>query len=40
VKKASKKEVEADVLVVGGMIGFKCWHMVGCDEGMYITPQN
>jgi hypothetical protein len=31
-KKASKKEAEAGVLEMGG-------GMVGCVEGMYITPQ-
>jgi hypothetical protein len=31
--KASKKKAGAGVLEMGG-------EMVGCDEGMYIIPQN
>jgi hypothetical protein len=39
-KKVMRKEVEASVLEMGGMIGLKCWHIAGCVEGMYITTQN
>jgi flagellar motor component MotA len=34
VKKASKKEVEAGLLEMGGMIELKCRHTVGCVGGL------